>query len=47
MLNKSVLARLMTTRVTNVVTGNYNTKTQTWSHRDPSKFSPVKHNREA
>lgn len=46
MAKKSVVARLMA-KTTHVVPGSYDAKTQTWSHRNQSKFSPVKHNREA
>ncbi|MDP3880631.1 MAG: hypothetical protein Q8Q32_00400 [bacterium] len=43
---QSVALRLMTPRA-GKVGGHYDPKSQTWSHRDPVSFSPVKHNREA
>ena len=46
MTQTPVVARLMS-KTTHVVPGSYDAKTQTWSHRNPAKFSPVKHNREA
>lgn len=42
----SVLARLFEPLGNKEIIGDYDTETQTWSHRDSKVFSPVKNNRE-
>jgi len=45
-LQPSVLARLFEPVPNPKVTGKYDPRTQTWSHREAIQFSPAKHNQE-